>query len=179
MFFGVSFFAVFVFGVFAALNIISVSEMVRRTKNTRQGFFLWLGWLKGKYCLVKVMHFFSSFYECKNRSLEFLKREVSHWLPLLGNFTTGQESRTTWWTVEEFLSSPLLRHRYVTWFEVGFCNLSLTFCRVWSSGKKAFRNARKSHPINQSHVCTLLGFLGTNGSTKKQTWTDTTQRPTI
>lgn len=67
----------------------------------------------------------------------------------------------------EFLSSPLLRHRYVTWFEVGFCNLSLTFFKVWSSGKKAFRNARKSHPINQSHVCTLLGFLGTNGNTKK------------
>lgn len=77
----------------------------------------------------------------------------------------------------EFLSSPLLRHRYVTWFEVGFCNLSLTFCRVWSSGKKAFRNARKSHPINQSHVCTLLGFLGTNGSTRKHELTRRSDLP--
>ena len=112
-------------------------------------FFLWLGWLKGTYGLAKVMHFFliffSNFYEWKNRSLEFLTREVSHRLPLLGNFTTGQKSRTTWWTVIEFLSSPLLRHRYATWFEVGFCNYPWHFLKSGRQEKR--RSGMHGNPI--------------------------------
>ena len=87
---------------------------------------------------------------------------------ILGNFTTGQESRTTWCVMEFLVTTAVACWGIDTWR-----GLRLVFATYpWRFVKSGRQEKRRSgmhgnNPINQSHVCTLLGFLGTNGNTRK------------